>query len=664
MLTVPVFRPWRPIWDAELGSATLRLDELAAKRQRGRASPPAVTPEVIRRVTSARVQSLIHGGPVLPAEEAFAVLQQLRPLVEAAVWPRWLLLEAMLEEAAASGALHLAALALRTQIEELDALQDVARLLTIAPQSVGDDRLLATGIEVLRRRVLPRVRTKSAEELLEPASEAPGAAQRSEPLQKAFNALGDYVHPNYGSHVLMARPHSVEAATVLIDAFEAVYETFLSLPWARDADGTTPSASRDGERPFKVLAEATAPALARACGADIGAPEWCDAIASLRRQVELEDSQNAEAEAVESGKVPQQDLNLDVGAIRALRECGVHPDGWPVPISTTAERLRYAFLVEDERRLVAEAARLGSASGKRDDASWLSLMCSALTFSINVTEFKLDTLGRQAARLVNAENVVGAALVIRSMLEHHAVAVELGKKLSALWERMERVAPNDERVAAILGDAEKQIARVLAGSPESREQSVAWRSLWEGSVRRYHVLDPIKAMDADQPGYLKTYGLLSHIVHGTVCTGGDLLGKGGILPAKRRLSQLVLFLANLCRLGSMLDRQAGSMIVAHRLALTGRDSAIGLGSWFAGARLLKGQKMKPGRDVFGSGTENDPFRFRRGLLYRDAYYHWLRQHEVQVRDRRMHKFAHGIGDRVETEDSRVLYFLNDDLTSK
>jgi hypothetical protein len=207
--------------------------------------------------------------------------------------------------------------------------------------------------------------------------------------------------------------------------------------------------------------------------------------------VEVEDSQNAMGRSVESGEISQQDLKLEVGAIRALRQRGVPPDPWPVPISTAAERLRYALLVEDERRLVEYAERLGSASAKRDEESWLQLLCSALTFSIHVVEFKLDTPARQAARLLNAENVLGVALVVRSMLEHHAVAVELGKKLTTIWERIERAAPTDERLAAVLGDAEKQVARVLAGNPESQEKSAAWRGLWESTVRKYHVLESV-----------------------------------------------------------------------------------------------------------------------------------------------------------------------------
>ncbi len=67
-------------------------------------------------------------------------------------------------------------------------------------------------------------------------------------------------------------------------------------------------------------------------------------------------------------------------------------------------------------------------------------------------------------------------------------------------------------------------------------------------------------------------------------------------------------------------------------------------------------------DVFGAGTASDPFRFRDGLIYHDAYYHYLEQEGIQVRSRRVEQIGSGFGDRVETEDGRVLYFLNDKLS--
>ncbi len=601
-------------------------------------------------------------------EEFLRLMQELQPLLRAAVWPRWLLLEAALEEASMSGALHLGALVLRAQIEELDAFQAVAPILAPTPETSWEEGMIAAAIQTLSRRVLPRLQTKTSEELLQAGGDPSQATRRPERLRKVFDELGDYVHPNYGSHVLSVQAHSVEAASVLVNAFVTVYETFLAHPWAREADDQPAvSIPREWRPPFLVLAEDTARVLAAHPGAaEIGAVPWIDAINCFHWRWENERTQENMARSVESGDVPGEKQNLDVGAIRALREQGVPPDAWPVPIGSAAERSRYAFLVEGERRLVADAERLGGIPGRHDDASWLSLLCSGLTFSINVTEFKLDTLAEQAARLINGENVLGATLVVRSMLEHHAVAVELGRNLRALWNRIERAA-SVQQISDVLGEAEKQIARVLAGTPGSRERSAPWRNLWEETVRKhYNVLDPIRAIDPDQPGFLRTYGLLSHIVHGTVCTGGDLLGmrKAGARPGQPTLAQLTLFLANLCAPAAMMDRQAGSMDIAHRLDVTRRDAAGSLGRRVAAMRLLGGQKLKPGRDIFGSGTPNDPFRFRRGLLYHDAYYHWLKQEGIQVRSRRVEQFGGDIGDRVETEDGRVLYFLNEKLPSE
>jgi len=110
----------------------------------------------------------------------------------------------------------------------------------------------------------------------------------------------------------------------------------------------------------------------------------------------------------------------------------------------------------------------------------------------------------------------------------------------------------------------------------------------------------------------------------------------------------------------MLDRQAASMSIAYRLHLTQRDPS-GPAARIKEMRILEGQKLKRGRDVLGSGTESEPFRFRRGLVYHDAYYHYLAQEELKVRGRTVHMFPDGPGDRIETEDGRVLYFLNDTI---
>ena len=647
MLTTPIFRPWRPIWDAQLADATRRLDELAKERRKGRQAPPPVHDwsDVQRVLLAAHLAK----GRVSSIK---FMQEKIEPLLKACVWPRWLLLEAALDHAANSGDLHLSALILRSQIEELDALRTVATVLSLREHGSWDGDAMANAIQTLTKRVLPRLQTKTDEQLIEQASDAATADTRPEPLQRAFDRLGEYVHPNYGSHVLSVRPHGVEAAMVFIEAFVAIYEAFFSLPWAKGADDSSedPTQKRqtDSRDPYLILADDTIPELKSAFPA-VGEKKWNDAAETFRAYASCENNWAA-----------LKDLPTDVEAIRALSANSVPSDSWPEALRTVAGQNRYAFLVAQEHRLAQDAARLVPATVQRDDKERLSVLVSALTFAINVTEYKLDLLARQATRLINAENVLGATLAVRSMLEHHALAIELGEKLRALWERAEKGAPNTKQVSDAFAEAEKQIARVLAGSSESSQGASSWRTLWQEIVRKpYNVLGPIKALDATQSGFLKTYGLLSHIVHGTVCTGGDLLGTHGRVEAHQpTLVQLTLFLANLCEFNAMLDRQAGSMTIAHRLDVIRRDPTA-FGERIKGMRLLEGQKLKPGRDIFGSGTHADPFRFRDGLLYHDVFYHYLKQEGIEMRDRRLEQFATGFGDRVEAEDGRVLYFLND-----
>lgn len=649
MLTIPIFRPWRSLWDRHLADAMRQLDELAKQRQNGRQTPPLMQ-------DCADVQLVLRalhwaGGRVSSSE---FVKHKIEPLLKASVWPRWLLLEAALDHAANLGDLHLSALILRSQIEELDALRTAATVLACPEGGAWDGDVMAEAIRVLLNRVLPRLQIKNGAQLIEQASDAGMAATRPESLQRVFDRLSEYVHPNYGSHALSVRPQCIEVAEVFAEAFIAIYEAFLCLPWANDGDDScqepTPSVPEDSQDPFLILADKTIPTLKLAFPT-AGEEAWVN-VAECFRQ--CADSENAWSFS--------SDFPTDVEAVGALRAHSVSSDSWPEALRTVAGQNRYAFLVAQEQQLARDASLLLVGAGSCDGKERLSVLVSGLNFAINLTEYKLSSLACQASRLINSENVLGAALAVRSMLEHHAVAIELGKKLGVLWERAEKHAPNAQKVAEAFGEAEKQLARVLAGSSEPSGVPSTWRALWRETVRKpYNVLGPVNALDAIQPGCLKTYGFLSHITHGTVGTGGDLLGAGGAgwrADHRPLAAQLVHFLANMCDFDAMLDRQAGSMTITHRLDIIRRDPGLA-GERIKTMRLLHGQKLKSGRDIFGAGTESDPYRFRDGLLYHDAYREYLAQECISVRNRTLVQLGGAFGDRVDAEDGRVLYFLND-----
>src|SRR5262249_25614266 len=51
-------------------------------------------------------------------------------------------------------------------------------------------------------------------------------------LQSAKQALNDYVHPNYGSHIAALFPEHAAAARILLEGLIAAYDAFFTLSWA------------------------------------------------------------------------------------------------------------------------------------------------------------------------------------------------------------------------------------------------------------------------------------------------------------------------------------------------------------------------------------------------------------------------------------------------
>lgn len=651
MLTTPVFRPWRPIWDVTLSNKLQRLDELAQRRNKGRHIPPSMGDpgDALRIVKALRL------GSCAKSSSDF-LSRKVKPLLKACVWPRWLLLESALDYAAIAGDLSLSAIVLRTQIEELDVLKVATTILSHQRDDPWDDAAMAFAIDVLLDRVLPRLQTKTAQDLRLRASDSRLARNRLEPLQQAYDQLSEIVHPNYGSHVLSIRPYTVEVAEVFSTAFVTVYEAFLSLPWAnekgtyRDSNALLSPASQPSADPFLVLADRTIPSL-KSSSSLASAERWGQAVEVF--------TQCAQSE--ENWDFSDDQLPTNVEAIAALTTHGILFDDGPKAFKTTARRNRYAFLVTQEHQLATDASQLPFETRPDTYTERLPLLVSALSFSINLAEYKLDSLARHAAQLLNSENVLGAALSVRSMLEHHAIAIALGNKVQELWARAERHAPNEPKVNETFKEAEKQVARVLAGTSKSSGVQSAWRELWRQTVRGpYNVLEPIKKMDAVEAGFLQSYDFLSHLTHGSLGTGGDLLGLGGATWKKGHqtlAAQVALFLSNLCGFDRMMDRQARTMATAHLLYVV-QGSSEELGERIKTMRLQPKQMLKQGRDIFGSGTEDDPFRFRDGLLYHYAYQHYLEQESISVANRGLAQLGQGIGDRVETEDGRTLFFLD------
>lgn len=109
-----------------------------------------------------------------------------------------------------------------------------------------------------------------------------------------------------------------------------------------------------------------------------------------------------------------------------------------------------------------------------------------------------------------------------------------------------------------------------------------------------------------------------------------------------------------------MDRQVASMLTGSWLDSL-REKSTDLGKSIKAKRILEGQKLKFGRDIFGVGTKDDPYRFREGLDYHPSFYHYLSQEGLQVDSRSVALFKGAFGDEVKLDDGSVLYFMNSQL---
>lgn len=177
----------------------------------------------------------------LPLEKAYqahaACLKVFTPVVHRAFWARWLYLERAFELASKTGDLLFGAIVLRTMAEDVWAIRELASLENMLYQNhacvVPEDfkRIRAHG-DLLWGRFLPPV--GDLPEL--PESSAPEPFNRPEyaDLKQAFQQLNDYVHLNYGSHLLSLFPERTSALRVLLEAYITIYEAFFKVPWVSD----------------------------------------------------------------------------------------------------------------------------------------------------------------------------------------------------------------------------------------------------------------------------------------------------------------------------------------------------------------------------------------------------------------------------------------------
>ena len=696
--------------DAEGQELSKKIEVLILERNRWGSGYPslALLREFSRPLPSFRhtYDTLPQSGPGAPPFKFYRkyakLICSLKPLVDAAKWPRWLLLERTLSSASVNGDLLTTALALRTQIEALDdllLLQDYERQLPKV--SALDSHFSVTAMDchrirnhatLLWSRFLPALKAPDVEKLTKAAEMPETIWQRAPDLANAFTALNDYVHPNYGSHIQAIWPEQAKAQVVLLRSFAAIYSTFFDLAWTRQyPDRREPEDAITETTNWNhtvIFVEKTLPQLSRTLINDHQYPEEWRAESSslsvfsdeLLHQRERWDrlgaawSKDKETHALEPQLRAICSTFTPAGDSLSAEEIFFFPKqrtGFGLP-ATAAEWLhlsslrRHAALLE---KIVSELSEQNAFPTKPPYDKWVEFLKTALELSVMAGIHKMNLMKVAAKRNMNEKNFFGAILCARSMMESYAVALWLSTKFNGAWEKIEDAALHNRDLGPLLSDLESDVGRYLAGTKRTEEINATWRSRWIASGRAKHVnlrtaVDRAFEKEADI-SFL--YDWFCRVIHGDRLTGGDLLEPGSKRIAEKQTAKVLMVLA------FFESRQVELEIIKPVLKSTLRMSRP-KGLKIAGspeeinAIIQKGTirnlSFVAGRDMFGSGSEADPYYFRPDLQYHQAFYAYLEDKEIRDYTRSVWTLPQrGFGDRIEAKNGHVIFFWNrEDLT--
>jgi hypothetical protein len=710
MLPVPVFASWRPLWNQD--EITKRLadnaDSLAQRRNLMHAGSGEV--EDLRRLAPRlrhflllrreQAEELKQRDPALLYRSYLSGIGEFRPIIEAARWARWLLLEQALADAMQYGDLLFGALVLRTQIEDLGTLlrlEQIERQLRAEPPApfsasdvtIPDLAAIEEIVDFLWERFLPRFETLTPEEM--------GARKRNgriiqwpDELAKSFSALNDYVHPNYGSHIAAIFPESSASPIILLTAFNAAYDVFLHLDFVQQRPARQPrSASQPSITYVRVLrrfVEKTLPSLDRLLRSKRSYPEqWAPQPLSIfKNRLEREtDRHRITADGlldVDDDTESWQKLQEKTSTLRSL--CfAVEPDReWstedilhfaethtaPIVALNTAMWVLLASLRDLARTLESGAEQLPTDvlfPRQPPFDPWMYFARDAIQLAILATQHKMDLMRFAALRMVNQSNALGALLCVRSLLEHYAVARELAERFKKGVESIEEAARSGRDVVPQFERLEQDIGRFLIGTKATSEFETRWKERWNQLGIQGHV-NVAQAVERTFPqgdwrGLL--YAYFPRCAHGEQLTGADVMRTGSELIISVNLAKVVMVLADSEAIEWTLDYF--SPVAAAMLRLTRPAGSADAASFDELRRALRkgttfGQPLKPGRDVHGQGTEGNPYRFREDLEYYETFYQFCRERGIDLdRWKRQVWLADGKrGDCLTSPDGDKLYF--------
>ena len=673
----PLFNPWRSIWRRGVNAQPLldQLDALTALRSKGNEILPAIPRTLDRRgmrETFKAMHEAYENKSTLSEEQITRWKKAIDPVLEIERWGRWLHLERALQVASRSGDLLFSALLLRSMGEE------TIRLLVLDFPSNSEylqfrntDSACKAWLAGALVAVEPLV--QSHESAISPHtpryfSIALGEKANSS-IKEVNKSLNDYVHPNFGSHVLGCFPEESNGITAILSAAVSIYSAFLSMAWAsepvRAAGSPLPETYLTQMPNLQWRIEQRVLKRIRDVLSDPESKDKLDASSFfewLRQSDGLSESELAalvDADFLSNLEplLPTDTESKAQNATAALIQSAEHYE-FPLRYRGVSVLQVWSIARRADEYL---AGQRSDSNGKLElgTAEWLRFTAYALHLSISTSLLKLDLLVGQTAFQVASSNPLGTVFCARSILEILASINWLVDRLESSWEEIVRQVRDGSFNSVALEQIDSDLAVFLTGSKGSLEQHRDWGGSWSISGEAsLPILEVVNKSFGDRADIRKIYDITSAMIHGRLMRGVEILSTE--ISSKNYLANLFRGIC-VADLACDDDTQMSLRSRAARMSLRLKSLEAAIDGEASSPEALERATLSMDsllveRHFSGTGSKGDPIKFVDGIPYYEAFSRYCSQFSLDANKRRIEQSGGVFLDAIQ-EGNRFVYFL-------
>jgi hypothetical protein len=628
-----LFPTWRKTWceHSDMDKLFREAEEPFKRRKKGNQKFPILSGLAFAQADDATAEMLLWAdGKFSPTEVgpsgevAQLIYRKAWPLLRAAAWPRWLLLEQAFHDASDAGDLHFSAITLRTMCEEIERQNlldlDQSQFVSLAQSDFATDRELFL---IIVKSACANLAALSQNDIDLPVVDSRSEKiARDTELNKARISLNDYVHPNYGSHVVALYPERPTAARILLNAVAVTYRAFFDLSWSEQP-------LKGDSRPTPVQ-DLSWPRAAR----DVVSR----ALPAARDLVQTLEIPNALDWLTRHHNGATKDL-LSPEAIKLLNTL---PMAAKTGDQTIAENTRWAGATPNALLNLALARRSESvltrhfpngAPPAQETDRWFVFLSRAIELILLVNEVRETSFKMQLVKQLAQRNPLAIELCVRSLIEHRATVAILPVKLTKHWlEAAKRFQPGGNIPSSILS-MDSTITKLLAGRRDSAEPLLPFATREDNApITSISLPTLVKEAFNKSNDICRLYHFSSAAIHGRILRGKEFLKDRSGREAGRSCLTGLIILDWICSTEVAKDY----LYPAFQIMMNAKHAALQSGRVGTDDRRKAQQMMgnydgnfKLGKDYVGDGSKSSPIEFKEHILYYPAAAHLLEKMKME-----------------------------------